>query len=130
MEGSKKLVSATTAQGQHPTIVEAGTALLQDHVSLKLDALIRTRSYPGRRQPEGGGGDEEEAMSTLSVTFGSPALKDFCFHNLDYDPDRPWIINGIPLHQHSFLEPPTKPHCPLSQQSQGLVERDSTLHPR
>ena len=68
--GRKKLVSATTAQGQHPTIVEARTAALQDDVSLKLDALRRMRSYPVRRWPEGGGGDKDEAVSTLSVTVG------------------------------------------------------------
>ena len=45
--GSKKLVLATTVHGQHPTIIEAGTAPLQDVVSLNLHPLMSTRFYPG-----------------------------------------------------------------------------------
>ena len=37
--GSKKLVSATIAHGNHPTIVEAGTDSLQDVVILNMVLL-------------------------------------------------------------------------------------------
>ena len=127
--GSKKLVSDTIVQGQHLTFIKKGMASRQDDVSYMLVALMRSMSYSGRPWPDGGGGDEDEAGSTVSVTVGYTAFKDFCFHNLDYDPDHPLIVIGIPLHQHSFLEPPTILCCPRSQQGQGLVERDRALCP-